>query len=76
MTTAAKRKWKQMSSTSNASIKSDESCGFAKRIRRDNSSVKPMQENRLKVGYKRNTNKTNSNMLRKFRRNTSKENVQ
>lgn len=76
MTTAAKRKWKFMSSTSNASLKSDESCGFAKRIRQDNSSVKLMQENRLRVGYKKNTNKTNSNMLRKFRRNTSKENVQ
>ncbi|XP_052039106.1 kinesin-like protein KIF18A [Apodemus sylvaticus] len=75
MTTAAKRKWKLISSP-NASLKSEESCGFAKRIRRDNSSVKPVQEHRVRVGYKRNTNKTNSNILRKFRRNTSKENVQ
>lgn len=76
MTTAAKRKWKFMSSTSDASLKSDESCGLAKRIRQDNSSVKLIRENRLRVGYKKTTNKTNSNMLRKFRRNTSKENVQ
>ncbi|XP_028622897.1 kinesin-like protein KIF18A [Grammomys surdaster] len=76
MTTSAKRKWKLISSSPNASLKSDASCGFAKRIRQDTSSVKLVQENRLRVGYKRNTNKTNSNMLRKFRRNTSKENVQ
>ncbi|XP_076785521.1 kinesin-like protein KIF18A [Arvicanthis niloticus] len=76
MTTSAKRKWKFISSTSNASLKSDESCGSAKRIRQDTSSVNLMQENRLRVGYKRSTNKTSTNMFRKFRRNTSKENVQ
>lgn len=27
-----------------ASLKSDESCGFAKRSRQDNPSVKPVQE--------------------------------
>ncbi|XP_031227166.1 kinesin-like protein KIF18A [Mastomys coucha] len=76
VTTSAKRKWKLISSTSNASLKSDERYGFAKRIRQDNSRVTPMQENKLRVGYNRNTNKINSDLRRKFRRNTSKENVQ
>ncbi|CAO2579600.1 Kinesin-like protein KIF18A [Lemmus lemmus] len=75
MTAAAKRKRKLISSTSNASLKSEENHGLAKRIRQDNSSDKLLQENRLTVGYKRNTNKVNSNMFRKFRRNASKENI-
>ncbi|XP_051000259.1 kinesin-like protein KIF18A [Acomys russatus] len=76
LTTAAKRKWKLISSTSNASLKSNENHGCAKRIRKDNSRDKLLQQNRPTVGYKRNSNKGNSNVLRKFRRNTSKENVQ
>nr|XP_042132980.1 kinesin-like protein KIF18A [Peromyscus maniculatus bairdii] len=75
MTTAATRKRKLISSTANAPLKSEENHGFAKRIRKDNSSDKLLQENRLALGYKRNTNKENSNMLRKLRRNTFKENV-
>ncbi|XP_052580533.1 kinesin-like protein KIF18A [Peromyscus californicus insignis] len=75
MTTAATRKRKFISSTSNAPLKSEENHGFAKRIRKDNSSDKLLQENRLTLGYKRNTNQVNSNMLRKLRRNTFKENV-
>ncbi|XP_013208074.1 kinesin-like protein KIF18A [Microtus ochrogaster] len=75
MTAAAKRKRKLTSSTSNASLKSEENHGFAKRVRQDNSSDKLLQENRLTVGYRRITNKMNSNMVRKFRRNASKENI-
>lgn len=75
MTTAATRKRKLISSTANAPLKSEENHGFAKRIRKDNSSDKLLQENRLALGYKRNTNKENSNVLRKLRRNTFKENV-
>ncbi|XP_060228175.1 kinesin-like protein KIF18A isoform X1 [Meriones unguiculatus] len=75
MTAAAKRKWKLTSSPSNASLKSNENHGCAKRIRKDNSSDKILQENRPTVGYRRTTKKINSNVLRKFRRNTSKENV-
>ncbi|XP_003511005.1 kinesin-like protein KIF18A isoform X1 [Cricetulus griseus] len=75
MTAAAKRKRKLVSSTSNTSLQSEENYGFAKRIRQDNSSDKRFQGNRLTIGSKRNTNKINSNMLRKFKRNTSKENM-
>ncbi|KAH0516678.1 Kinesin-like protein KIF18A [Microtus ochrogaster] len=50
MTAAAKRKRKLTSSTSNASLKSEENHGFAKRVRQDNSSDKLLQENRLTVG--------------------------
>ena len=49
VTTAAKRQWELISSTSNASLKSDESCGFAKCIRQDNPSVMPVQEKRLRA---------------------------
>ncbi|CAH6788144.1 Kif18a [Phodopus roborovskii] len=75
MTAAAKRKRKLISAPSNASLQSEENYGFAKRIRQDNSSDKLFQGNRVTIGSKRNTNKINSNMLRKFRRNTSKENI-
>ncbi|XP_073899352.1 kinesin-like protein KIF18A isoform X1 [Castor canadensis] len=75
MTTAAKRKRKLASSTSNMPVIDEENHGFAKRIRHDNSSDKLLQENRPTAGRKRNISKMNSSMVRKFGRNISKENL-
>ncbi|XP_037694432.1 kinesin-like protein KIF18A [Choloepus didactylus] len=75
MTTAAKRKRKLTSSTSNASLTAAANSGFAKRVRQDSSSDKHLQENRPTMEYKRNIHNINASMVRKFGRSTSKENL-
>ncbi|KAM6173275.1 kinesin-like protein KIF18A isoform 2-T2 [Erethizon dorsatum] len=71
MTAAAKKKRKLASNP----LTAEENHGFAKRIRRDNSSDKLLQENRPTIGHKNNIHKLNSNMVRKFGRNISKGNL-
>ncbi|PNJ15708.1 kinesin-like protein KIF18A isoform X1 [Pongo pygmaeus] len=75
MTTAAKRKRKLTSSTSNSSLTADINSGFAKRVRQDNSSDKHLQENKPTMEHKRNICKINPSMVRKFGRNISKGNL-
>uniref|UniRef100_A0A2K6L0C0 Kinesin-like protein n=1 Tax=Rhinopithecus bieti TaxID=61621 RepID=A0A2K6L0C0_RHIBE len=75
MTTAAKRKRKLTSSTSNTSLTADINSGFAKRVRQDNSSDKHLQENKPTMEHKRNICKVNPSLVRKFGRNISKGNL-
>uniref|UniRef100_A0A2K5TYZ8 Kinesin-like protein n=1 Tax=Macaca fascicularis TaxID=9541 RepID=A0A2K5TYZ8_MACFA len=75
MTTAAKRKRKLTSSTSNTSLTADINSGFAKRVRQDNSSDKHLQENKPTMEHKRNICKVNPGLVRKFGRNISKGNL-
>uniref|UniRef100_F7I8V1 Kinesin-like protein n=1 Tax=Callithrix jacchus TaxID=9483 RepID=F7I8V1_CALJA len=74
MTAAAKRKRKLASSTSNTLLTADVNCGFAKRVRQENSS-KHLQENRPTMEHKRNICKIDPSMVRKFGRNISKGNL-
>ncbi|XP_017402575.1 kinesin-like protein KIF18A [Cebus imitator] len=75
MTTAAKRKRKLASSTSNTLLTADVNSGFAKRVRQENSSDKHLQENRPRMEHKRNICKIDPSMIRKFGRNISKGNL-
>ncbi|XP_012307672.1 kinesin-like protein KIF18A isoform X2 [Aotus nancymaae] len=75
MTTAAKRKRKLASSTSNTLLTADVNSGFAKRVRQENSSDKHLQENRPTMEHKRNICKIGPSMIRKFGRNISKGNL-
>ncbi|XP_037001936.2 kinesin-like protein KIF18A [Artibeus jamaicensis] len=75
MTAAAKRKRKLASSASNTLLTAEENSGFAKRVRQDNSSNKLLQENGPAVEYKRSIHKVKPNIVRKFGRSISKENL-
>ncbi|XP_054998885.1 kinesin-like protein KIF18A [Sorex araneus] len=75
MTAAAKRKRKLTSSASSTSLTAEVNSGIAKRIRRDASTDKLLQENRPVTEYRRNINKIKPTMVRRFGRNISKENL-
>lgn len=74
MTAAAKRKRKLTSSASNT-LTTEETSGFAKRVRKDNSSDKNLQENGQTVEYKRNIYKGKPDTVRNFGRSISKGNL-
>ncbi|ELK15999.1 kinesin-like protein KIF18A [Pteropus alecto] len=75
MTAAAKRKRKLASSASNTLLTAEGSSGFAKRVRKDNSSGNHSRENGPTVEYKRNIHKVKPNMVRNFGRSISKGNL-